>query len=148
MNRQRNNNKIHLTVPCRQVLLISLLLNMPMASVAGEMLGYDLKGNIVSRQNAGGTTNFQYDSLDRLTGEQGPQATQGFSYDANGNRLTDGAGSEDLAARIGVHPKQLPVIRHRARKRLSHLFADELRKTVGDEKAFQEEWRALVAYMP
>jgi RNA polymerase sigma factor (sigma-70 family) len=63
-------------------------------------------------------------------------------------RLTDGAGSEDLAARIGVHPKQLPVIRHRARKRLSHLFADELRKTVGDEKAFQEEWRALVAYMP
>lgn len=63
------------------------------ASIASEALGYDLKGNITSRQTANGTTSFQYDNLNRLTSEQGPQATQGYTYDANGNRLSDGAGS-------------------------------------------------------
>ena len=57
-----------------------------------EVLGYDLNGNIVSRQTDVGTTMFQYDSLQRLEHEQGPAGMQSFTYDANGNRLSDGGG--------------------------------------------------------
>lgn len=61
-------------------------------SHASDILTYDLKRNITSKQNSNGTTSYQYDNLNRLTKESGPQATQTFTYDANGNRLSDGNG--------------------------------------------------------
>jgi len=88
----RKNTKTYVAVPCYLALFAGMLFGFPVTSVATETLGYDLKGNIISRQNESGTTSYQYDSLDRLIDEQGPQATQGFTYDANGNRLTDGVG--------------------------------------------------------
>ena len=83
-------------------LLLSGLLVLSTGVFADDTLNYDLKGNIVSRQNTNGTTNFQYDNLNRLIDEQGPQATQAFTYDANGNRLTDGVGSYTYAPNSNV----------------------------------------------
>jgi RHS repeat-associated protein len=96
------NNAWHRIAGSWLILCLVALSGVPFVAAAGETLGYDLKGNIVSRQSASGTTNFQYDSLDRLTDEQGPQATQGFTYDPNGNRLTDGAGSYSYAPSSNV----------------------------------------------
>lgn len=62
--------------------------------------------------------------------------------------LTGGAGSSDLAQRAGVRGPQLPVLKHRARRRLAGLFAAELEATVADEEAYDEELRALEAYIP
>jgi len=62
--------------------------------------------------------------------------------------LTDGEGSEDLAARVALSPTQLPVLRHRARTQFAKLFQEELAATVVDEVAFRDEWRALQAYLP
>lgn len=61
---------------------------------------------------------------------------------------TDGEGSPDIGELVGAEPKQLAVLRHRARKRFRALFEEELRATVGDRAAFEEEWRALQPYLP
>jgi DNA-directed RNA polymerase specialized sigma24 family protein len=61
---------------------------------------------------------------------------------------TDGQGSADLAARMGVSSAQLPVLRHRARKRFARLFEEEVAATVGDDDAFDDEWRVLAPYLP
>lgn len=55
-------------------------------------LEHDANGNVTTRAREAGTANFAYDPLDRLSSESGPR-TQGFSLDANGNRLSDGSGS-------------------------------------------------------
>ncbi len=60
---------------------------------------------------------------------------------------TDGEGSADLAQRMGLSRAQFPVLKHRARKRFCKLFEEELAKTVGDQDAFDEEWRALQPYL-
>jgi len=58
---------------------------------------YDAAGNLISRTHPGGTTTFAYDKLNRLASEAGPARTQSFTWDANGNRLADGAGSYTVA---------------------------------------------------
>jgi len=57
-----------------------------------QSLLYDPAGNLQNRTNTLGTLTYGYDDLNRLTGVSGLQS-QGFQYDANGNRtqLTDGA---------------------------------------------------------
>lgn len=66
---------------------LSLLLVLP---AHAETIAYqhDNNGNITQR----GTTTYIYDALNRLVSESGPAKTQNFTYDANGNRLSDGAG--------------------------------------------------------
>jgi len=61
---------------------------------------------------------------------------------------THGEGSADMADQVGLHAKQFPVLKHRARRRFSSLFKQELRATVDSAEAFEEEWRTLSAYMP
>ncbi len=61
---------------------------------------------------------------------------------------TQGAGSSDLAAHLRMREQQVPVLRHRARRRFAALFEEELAATVGDEVQFREEWRALARYLP
>jgi len=61
---------------------------------------------------------------------------------------TDGEGSADLAELVGLHPEQLPVLKHRSRKRFCRLFEDELADTVGNQEAFEEEWRAIQPFLP
>lgn len=65
---------------------------------ANETLTYDANGNVQSRSLPGGTTQYGYDDLDRLTSEAGPANTQSLTYDANDNRLSDGAGSKTYTA--------------------------------------------------
>ncbi|WP_372720470.1 RHS repeat-associated core domain-containing protein [Immundisolibacter sp.] len=61
-------------------------------------LGYDPNGNIVSRTGPAGVSTYTYDALDRLSGEAGPVKNQNFSYDANGNRLSDASGAYSYQA--------------------------------------------------
>lgn len=61
---------------------------------------------------------------------------------------TDGQGSDDLAERVGLRQEQLAVLKHRARVRFSKLFESELADTVGDQEAFEQEWRAVRPYLP
>jgi DNA-directed RNA polymerase specialized sigma24 family protein len=61
---------------------------------------------------------------------------------------TDGEGSDDLALRVDVRHGQLPVLKHRARKRFCAIFEEELAQTVGDQEAFEEEWKAVTAFLP
>jgi len=61
-------------------------------------LQHDNNGNITQRTVTNGattqTTTYTYDALNRLTGESGPAKTQPLiTYDENGNRKTDVAGS-------------------------------------------------------
>ena len=63
-------------------------------------------------------------------------------------RLGDGEPSADLGERLRQTPRQLTLVRHRARRRLSTLFAEELRATVRDEGAFEELWRTLEPFLP
>ena len=102
MNTLHMKNARHRIAGSWLILCLVALSGVPFVAAAGETLGYDLKGNIISRQSASGTTDYQYDSLDRLVNEQGPQATQGFTYDANGNRLTDGGGGYTYAPASNV----------------------------------------------
>ncbi|GBL45309.1 PKD domain protein [Sulfuriferula multivorans] len=60
---------------------------------ADASLQYDAAGNVIQRSTALGATTYTYDAMDRLNSEAGPAKTQSFSYDANGNRLSDGMGS-------------------------------------------------------
>ena len=61
---------------------------------------------------------------------------------------TEGTGSGDLAQRIGHDPKDLPLLRHRARRRFAALFADELRATVREDDAFADLLQRLEAHLP
>ena len=71
---------------------VMLLMATP-ATAAGVSLQYDLNGNVSQQTTPQGVNNYTYDALDRLTSEAGPAATQTFTYDPNGNRTQDGAGS-------------------------------------------------------
>ena len=73
-------------------LVAALLLAVP--TQANERFTYDANGNVQSRSLQGGTTQYGYDDLDRLTSEAGPAKSQSLTYDANDNRLSDGTGSK------------------------------------------------------
>ena len=77
-------------------IVAALLLAVP--AHADETLTYDANGNIQSRTLPGGTTQYGYDDLDRLTSETGPAKTQSLTYDANDNRLSDGSGNKTYTA--------------------------------------------------
>lgn len=61
---------------------------------------------------------------------------------------TEGEGSDDLGERLGQTSKQLTHLRHRARKRFSVLFHEQLRQTVLDESAFEDLCQRLESYLP
>ncbi len=61
---------------------------------------------------------------------------------------TEGEGSDDLGERLGQSAKQLTHLRHRARKRFSVLFHEQLRQTVLDESAFEDLCQRLESYLP
>ena len=61
---------------------------------------------------------------------------------------TQGEASPDLADRLGVGRQRLSVIKNRARERFSDLLEEEIRATVRDGQALEEEWRALRKYFP
>lgn len=78
-----------------RTLLLAASLLLPLTAVhADEALSYDANGNVETRTLPWGTTQYGYDDLDRVTSEAGPARTQSITYDANDNRLTDGAGSK------------------------------------------------------
>ena len=62
--------------------------------------------------------------------------------------LTHGEGSADLHERLGVRRDQMPILRNRARKKLSQLFVGELRTTVQDDEALAELLRDLDPLLP
>ena len=59
-----------------------------------EVYTYDDNGNLTSRKDGAGTTNYSYDQLNRLTGQTTPAGSGGgaqpssLSYDLTGNTLT------------------------------------------------------------
>lgn len=61
---------------------------------------------------------------------------------------TGGEGSADLGARLGRPPRQLPVLRHRARRAFATLLAEELKSTVRDLDAFSELLTTVEAHLP
>lgn len=76
------------------VVCIAALIFSPLpAHAETAALQYDNNGNIIQRTTPQGTTTYTYDPLNRLKSEAGPAKTQSFTYDENGNRLSDGAGS-------------------------------------------------------
>ena len=77
-------------------IVAALLLAVP--AQANETLTYDANGNVQSRSLPGGTTQYGYDDLDRLSSEAGPAKSQALTYDANDNRLSDGTGSKTYTA--------------------------------------------------
>lgn len=77
-------------------IVAALLLAIP--AQANETLTYDANGNVQSRSLPGGTSQYGYDDLDRLTSEAGPAKTQNLTYDANDNRLSDGTGNKTYTA--------------------------------------------------
>lgn len=50
---------------------------------------YDVVGNITEKSTQARTYRYRYDDLDRLTESVSSFETEGWSYDANGNRLSD-----------------------------------------------------------
>jgi DNA-directed RNA polymerase specialized sigma24 family protein len=56
--------------------------------------------------------------------------------------------SRGLGARLGLDASQLAVVKSRARRRLATLLADELRRGVSDDEAFEAEWALLARYAP
>ena len=61
---------------------------------------------------------------------------------------TEGTGSPELAEKVGLRRQQLAVLRHRARKRFSALFATELAATVDDQECLEVEWKAIQPFLP
>jgi len=61
---------------------------------------------------------------------------------------TDGAGSPDLASRLGRPPADLPVLRYRARRRFAHLFTERLREAVRDPEDYDALLARLEPYLP
>ena len=72
------------------------------SQVLNYQYNYDLTNNITTKATEAGTTNYSYDTLDRLTGANytgqttaqagstgSPQANEAYSYDQVANRLTD-----------------------------------------------------------
>ncbi len=61
---------------------------------------------------------------------------------------TDGEGSSDLAVRLGRPPKDLAILRHRARRRFAALFVDEVRASVRDPEAYEALLARLEPHLP
>ena len=97
------------------------------AAWADASVQYDAAGNVIQRSTALGATTYTYDALDRLNSEVGPAKTQSFSYDANGNRLTDGMGSYTYPATSNKMSTRLgTAVTHDA---AGHLTSDGSGKT-------------------
>ena len=60
----------------------------------------------------------------------------------------EGRESHDLGAILEVRPEAIASVKHRAKRRLSILLASELRQTVADDEAFEEEYDTLLRYVP
>jgi RHS repeat-associated protein len=79
------------------------------AAVQGLTYAYDAANNVRSITDAvtsGNSQRLGYDVLDRLTSATGGYGSLGYSYDSNGNRLTDtrgGAATGTLAALDGLN---------------------------------------------
>jgi RHS repeat-associated protein len=57
-----------------------------------RLYGYDPNGNLTSLQSLPQVGSYHYDALDRLTTDQitsSPSSTRSFTYDGNGNRLSE-----------------------------------------------------------
>jgi RHS repeat-associated protein len=69
---------------------------------------YDAVGNITHKSTERGDYRYQYDRLDRLVLAEGPDETEGWAYDPNGNRIQDalhpGAWSYDANDRLTESP--------------------------------------------
>lgn len=76
----------------RSLCIVGLLLSLA-AHAETSSLQYDNNGNVTQRNTFQGAATYTYDALNRLQTESSPAKTQTFSYDADGNRLSDGAGS-------------------------------------------------------
>jgi len=61
---------------------------------------------------------------------------------------TDGAGTPDLAMRLGRPGRQLPVLKHRATRRFALLLYEELRMTVRDNMSFETLCHQLEPFLP
>ena len=55
--------------------------------------------------------------------------------------------NDELALRLGLHPRQIPVVRHRARQMLKEAMWDLLEETVQDPDQLAEERRRLRPYL-
>lgn len=67
--------------------------------------GYDAANNVLSITDgvtSGNSQKFGYDALNRLTGASGSYGSLGYSYDANGNRLTENPASSMVPATDGL----------------------------------------------
>ena len=77
-------------------------------AVQGLTYGYDAANNVLSIADAvtsGNSQSFGYDALNRLTSATGGYGSLGYTYDSNGNRLTDtrgGVATGTLAALDGL----------------------------------------------
>jgi RHS repeat-associated protein len=67
-------------------------INSSHANAVNLAFSYDSAARITDQADSGSDPNswtYGYDSMDRLTSAIGPTQTQGWTYDANGNRLTE-----------------------------------------------------------
>lgn len=80
-------------------MLVALLIGqISLAQADSRNFQHDNSGNITQcsvtiGNSAPAITNYTYDALNRLLTESGPSKTQTITYDGDGNRLSDGAGS-------------------------------------------------------
>ncbi len=58
-------------------------------TVMDEQYRYDARGKLSERHTEHGDYSYQYDGLERLTQAKGPEETEGWAYDPNGNRIQD-----------------------------------------------------------
>jgi YD repeat-containing protein len=94
-------------------------INTSSASGINQSYGYDAASRITGITDSGTTPNswiYGYDTLDRLTTGTGPTQTQGWSYDANGNRLAETGTQASTFSVINPHSK---VTHHRERQDLT-----------------------------
>jgi hypothetical protein len=72
---------------------VGRLVSQFVGSVDTRAYGFDVMGNMTSKQTSAETDQFTYDSLNRLTGEGRVLGSMihsnGFGYDPNGNRLSE-----------------------------------------------------------
>lgn len=68
-------------------------------NIDGDSLGWDLDGNLVSREDAPGDTAYTYDAFDRLISKSGPDGVWEYEYNGFGQRcavIHDGVRTEYL----------------------------------------------------
>ena len=84
------------------------------AAIQGLTYGYDAANNVLSIADAvtsGNSQSFGYDALDRLTSATGGYGSLGYTYDANGNRLTETPAGAHHAGRARLHYRASRITR-------------------------------------